>query len=51
MTFAQAYSELEDKFKAMVDKDKHSHGIDSVFLHNVYPTNRVDYVLVAWNQG
>ena len=51
MTFAQAYSELEDKFKAMVDKDKRSHGVESVFLHNVYPTNRVDYVLVGMEPG
>ena len=51
MTFVQAYRELEVKFKAMVDKDKHSHGIDSVFLHNVYPTNRVDYVLVGMEPG
>ena len=51
MTFAQAYSELEDKFKAMVYKDKHSHGIDSVFLPNVEPTGQVDYVLVGMEPG
>ena len=51
MTFVQAYRELEVKFKAMVDKDKDSHCIDSVFLHNVYPTNRVDYVLVGMEPG
>ena len=47
MTFAQAYSELEDKFKAMVDKDKRSHGVESLFLPNVEPTGQVDYVLVG----
>ena len=31
MTFAQAYSELEDKFKAMVDKDKRSHGGEKMY--------------------
>ena len=51
MTFAQAYSELEDKFKAMVYKDKRSHGIDSVFLPNVEPTGQVDYVLVGMEPG
>ena len=51
MTFAQAYSELEDKFKTMVYKDKHSHGIDSVFLPNVEPTGQVDYVLVGMEPG
>ena len=51
MTFAQAYSELEDKFKAMVDKDKRSHGIESLFLPNVEPTGQVDYVLVGMEPG
>ena len=51
MPFAQAYSELEDKFKTMVYKDKHSHGIDSLFLPNVEPTTRVDYVLVGMEPG
>ncbi len=51
MAFAQAYRELEGKFKAMVDKDKHSHGIESVFLPNVKPTGQVDYVLVGMEPG
>ena len=35
MTFAEAYRELEDKFKWMVGKDGMCHGIQSVFLPNV----------------
>ena len=46
-----AYSELEDKFKAMVDKDKRSHGVESLFLPNVEPTGQVDYVLVGMELG
>ena len=51
MTFAQAYRELECKFKARVDLDKHIHGIESVFLSNVEPTGQVDYVLVGMEPG
>ena len=51
MTFAQAYRELECKFKARVDSDKHIHGIESVFLSNVEPTGQVDYVLVGMEPG
>ena len=51
MTFAQAYRELECKFKARVDLDKHIHGIESVFLPNVEPTGQVDYVLVGMEPG
>ena len=51
MTFARAYRELEDKFKAMVDEDKHIHGVESLFLPNVKPTGRVDYVLVGMEPG
>ena len=51
MTFAQAYRELEYKFKARVDLDKHIHGIESVFLPNVEPTGQVDYVLVGMEPG
>ena len=51
MTFAQAYRELECKFKARVDLDKHIHGIESLFLPNVEPTGQVDYVLVGMEPG
>ena len=51
MTFAQAYSELEDKFKAMVDLDNRCHDIKSLFLPNVEPTGQVDYVLVGMEPG
>ena len=51
MTFAQAYRELEGKFKARVDLDKHIHGVESVFLPNVKPTDQVDYVLVGMEPG
>ena len=51
MAFTQSYRELEDKFRWMVGKDEICHGIESVFLHNVYPTNRVDYVLVGMEPG
>ncbi len=51
MAFTQSYRELEDKFRWMVGKDEICHGIESVFLHNVYPTNRVDYVLVGIEPG
>ena len=51
MTFAQAYRELEDKFKQEVDRDKQTHGIESVFLPNVKPTGQVDYVLVGMEPG
>ena len=51
MTFAEAYRELEDKFKWMVGKDGMCHGIQSVFLPNVEPTGQVDYVLVGMEPG
>ena len=51
MTFARAYRELEGKFKARVDLDKHIYGIKSVFLSNVEPTGQVDYVLVGMEPG
>ena len=51
MTFDQAYSELEAKFKGMVDLDEACHGIDSVFLPNVKPTGQVDFVLVGMEPG
>ena len=51
MAFAQAYRELEDKFKQEVDRDKQTHGIESVFLPNVKPTGQVDYVLVGMEPG
>ena len=51
MTFAQAYSELEDKFKSMVDLDDRCHDIKSLFLPNVEPTGQVDYVLVGMEPG
>ena len=51
MTFARAYRELEGKFKARVDLDKHIHGIESLFLPNVEPTGQVDYVLVGMEPG
>ena len=51
MTFARAYRELEYKFKARVDLDKHIHGIESVFLPNVRPKGPVDFVLVGMEPG
>ena len=51
MTFTQAYSELEDKFKSMVDLDDRCHDIKSLFLPNVEPTGQVDYVLVGMEPG
>ena len=51
MAFAQAYRELEDKFRWMVGKDAICHGIESVFLPNVKPTGQVDYVLVGMEPG
>ena len=51
MTFKQAYKELEEKFKARVDLDKHIHGVESLFLPNVEPTGQVDYVLVGMEPG
>ena len=51
MTFAQAYSELEDKFKSMVDLDNRCHDIKSVFLPNVEPTGRWIMSSWGWNQG
>ena len=47
MTFDEAYSKLEDKFKAMVEEDRKSHGIESFFLPNVRPKCPVDFVLVG----
>ena len=51
MTFGQAYSDLEDKFKSMVDLDDRCHDIKSLFLPNVEPTGQVDYVLVGMEPG
>ena len=47
MTFDEAYSKLEDKFKAMVKEDREIHGIESFFLSNVAPKSPVDFVLVG----
>ena len=51
MAFAQAYRELEDKFRWMVGKDEICHGIESVFLPNAAPAGQVDYVLVGMEPG
>ncbi len=46
MTFKQAYKELEEEFRQRVKEDKNS-GIESIFLPNMEPNGRVDYVLVG----
>ncbi|MCE2502326.1 MAG: hypothetical protein J4G13_15945 [Dehalococcoidia bacterium] len=49
MTFNEAYSKLEDRFKAMVEEDRKIYGIESFFLSNVLPKPKgpVDFVLVG----
>ena len=48
MTFQQRYAALEDKFKAQVDEDNTLNAENpSVYLPNLAPEDRVNFVLVA----
>ena len=47
MTFSEKYRKLEREFQKQVERDNIELGIESRYVHNFVPRERVDYILIA----